>query len=404
MNNMPHSLIPMMRWYGPDDAVSLDDIRQAGCTGVVTALHQVAIGEEWSIKLIEERREMIRKAGMEWTVVESLPVHEDIKRRSGKYDDYLAYYKVSIRNLAACGIKVITYNFMPVFDWLRSDTRFVLEDGSEALFFSHAEYAMFDLFILNRPGAHKDYSALEKDNLKRRFELLSESEKKRIASSLLQGLPGSRKAFTPAEIRAQLDKYDRINAQRLKSNLIAFLREVIPVAERAGVKLAIHPDDPPFPVFGLPRIMSTEEDIADIARAIPSLTNGLCFCTGSFGARPDNDLTSMIARWGSRIHFFHLRNTKRDDRTGDILEADHLSGDTDMYAVMKEIVGLMWLEKRNIPVRPDHGHRMLHDLKVDSYPGYSGIGRLKGLAELRGLELGVRRSMNQIEDPLHDKI
>ena len=381
-----------MRWYGPHDKVSLQDIRQAGCAGVVTALHQIPVGDIWPVDEILKRKAMIEAVGMTWTVIESLPVHEDIKKRNGQYQLYIDNYIKSLENLGQCGLKVVTYNFMPILDWLRTDVAYTLEDKSKALYFEFDKFMVFDLFLLKRPGAEKEYSAAEVERAKKKLNEMSEEEKNYVFKNCLLGLPGSDESFTAEQILDALQTYKGIDRQQLKQNLFSFLKEVVPVAEANGLQMAIHPDDPPYSVLGLPRIVSNEEDLADIVNCVNSSANGLCFCTGSLGARPDNDIVGMIDKFADRIHFLHLRNTKRLPN-GNFFEADHLDGDTDMYEVMKKVVQLMRRRNVSIPMRPDHGHQMLDDLQKTTYPGYSAIGRLKGLAELRGLELGVTRSI-----------
>lgn len=391
-------MIETWRWYGPDDPVSLFTIKQAGATGVVTALHHIANGEVWSEKEIEKRKLCIEAKGLSWKVVESIPVHEDIKRRSGNFQFYIENYKQSIRNLALSGITTICYNFMPVLDWTRTDLGYELDDGAKALCFEKIALSAFDLYLLQRSDAEKSYSVPEKQAAKRYLSTLSTLEKETLVKTIIAGLPGAEEGYTLKEFREILKTYNSVNSEELRENLVLFLEEIIPVAEEHGILLGLHPDDPPFPILGLPRIVSTEADYAYIFDRVPSMNNGITFCTGSLGVLPKNDLIRLLKRFIHRTHFVHLRSIKRDI-DGSFYEANHLEGDVDMYTLIKILLEEEWSRKgigrsdSQIPMRPDHGHQMLDDLNKVTNPGYSAIGRLRGLAELRGVMFAISKEM-----------
>lgn len=399
---MTLSMMECMRWYGPDDSVPLEHIRQAGPRGVYTSLHELAYGEIWPQEAIRSRKQLIEEHGLEWTAVESLPVHEDIKTRSGNYQTLLNNYRKSLYNLGKEGIDLVIYNFMPVLDWVRTDLAHVLEDGSECLYFNPVQFAAFDIFLLKRKGAEADYTEEQISAAEKFYNSLGEEQQSAFCRTIIDIFPGRRMGLTTGDIQGMLAAYDNIDAKTLKHNHHRFLKSVIPAAEDAGIRMAVHPDDPPFPILGLPRIVSTEKDIEELFEAVDSPANGLCLCTGSLSPRADNDLVQMIRRFGPRIHCAHLRSTQRNP-DGSFHEANHLEGSIDMYEIVRELVTEMRNRKQNgredfqIPFRPDHGHTMLDDLHKErpENPGYSAIGRLKGLAEIRGLQLGISRSLQE---------
>ncbi|MCH4565486.1 mannonate dehydratase [Halomonas sp. EGI 63088] len=384
------------RWFGPNDEISLNDIRQAGATGIVTALHEIPNGDVWPLDKIQSRKEMIESAGLQWSVVESIPVHEDIKRRTGSYIRYIENYKQSLRNLAACGIHTVCYNFMPILDWTRTDLSYELPDGSRALRFDQTAFAAFELYILERPGSEASYTESEKAAAYHYFQNLTDDDRDKLVATIIAGLPGAEESYTIEDFRAALAEYKEIDSNKLRDNLRLFLEDIVPVAEACGIRLAIHPDDPPRPILGLPRIVSTLEDVKWLIDQIPSRANGITFCTGSYGVREDNDLCHMAKSFADRIYFTHLRSTEREETAGSFHEASHLGGDSNLIDVIRILLEEEQRREqsgdpRAIPMRPDHGHQIMDDLKKSVKPGYSSLGRMKGLAELRGAELTLKR-------------
>ena len=394
------------RWYGPNDPVTLTDIRQAGATGIVTALHEIPIGEIWTVEEIEKRKKMIewdfskstpKRRGLHWSVIESIPVHEDIKLGKPNRDMWIEKYQQSLRNVGQTGINNVCYNFMPVVDWTRTNLSLELDDGARALAFDMIEFCLFDVYMLKRENALNDYSEFIIDNAREKYESMSDEERYVLQKNIIAGLPGGQEGYSLDQFRDKLNEYRDIDSELYRKNLVYFLQSIIPVAEESGVRMSIHPDDPPISLFGLPRVVSTEEDLALLLNAYESTFNGFTMCTGSFGVRPENDLVGMIERYGHKLNFAHLRSTQRDGG-GSFHEAGHLRGDVDMFGVITAI--LKEQKKRHsahrqdeqIPMRADHGHTILDDLTKKTNPGYSAIGLLRGMAELRGLEMGIEKS------------
>lgn len=375
------------RWYGPDDPVSLQDIRQAGATGIVSALHYIPHGDVWPAEDIEKRKRQIEAAGLTWEVVESVSVHEDIKTRSGKCEKLIEQYKTTLRNLAANGIRTVCYNFMPVLDWTRTQLDYVVADGSRALRFDWTDLAVFDIFMLKRKNAAQDYSAQTVALAEERFKTYNEQERRLLSDNVLMGIPGEAPS-TVSQLLASIEVYREIGPGGLRDNLAYFLDAIMDTCEEQGIQMTIHPDDPPISILGLPRIAGSLDDLTHIIERVDRTPNGICFCTGSLGAGWQNNLVEIIRAVGHKVYFVHLRNVRKE-KDNSFYEADHLDGDVDMYAIMKELLKIQQSRPESIPFRPDHGHQMLDDLQKVTNPGYSAIGRLRGLAELRGLELGI---------------
>jgi len=395
---MISNLEQTFRWFGPTDPVTLQAITQTGATGIVNALHHIPAGEEWSLEEIQKRKAMIEAAGLRWSVVESVNIHESIRIAGSERDAYIQKYINTLKNLAKAGLSVVCYNFMPVLDWTRTNLDYRLPNNASALRYDAPALAAFDLYILERPEAYQEFTAEQQQTAKAYLDNLTADEKTQLTNIIMAGLPGTDDVFTIEEFKVHLKKYEHIDSTVLKQNMAYFLQAIIPDAEKLGIKMCVHPDDPPFSILGLPRVVSTEQDLVDVVNACPSPSNGLTYCTGSLGANPTNDLPGIVSRLGEHIHFLHLRNVQRE-ADGSFYEADHLNGSTDMYAVMKNVI--IEQKKRQdigrtdvaIPMRPDHGHKLLDDYNYSTYPGYSVIGRLKGLAELRGLEMGIKRTL-----------
>ncbi|QEI11717.1 mannonate dehydratase [Cellvibrio japonicus] len=379
------------RWFGPNDSVSLQHIAQAGASGIVTSLHHIPTGAAWPLADIQARKKMIEDHGLEWAVVESVPLHNDIKTRTGNYHSYIENYKTSLRNLAAAGVYDVCYNFMPVVDWTRTNLSYTLPNKSQALRFEMSDFAAYDAYILQRPGAEADYQPEVLAKAKARLDAMGDEEKQLLEKNIIAGLPGGEGSYNREGIRAAIDQFIRLGNEGMRANLFAFLREIIPVAEEVGIRMAIHPDDPPFSLFGLPRVVSTADDARALLQAAPSPANGLTLCAGSYGARCDNDLVAMAREFGDRIYFVHLRNIKRED-DGSFYESDHLDGDNDMVGLVEALLDeedrrrQQGVQLPPIAMRPDHGHLMGDEIgKPGINPGYSYAGRMKGLAELRGV-------------------
>lgn len=378
-------MIETWRWFGPSDSITLEKIRQAGATGIVTALHEIPTGDVWPLDLVKSRKAEIEAAGMDWNVIESIPVHNDIKSRTGDYKQLIENYKQSIRNVGAAGVTTVCYNFMPVVDWTRTNLTYQLPDKSYALRFEYSDFAAYDVFVMQRQGAEKDYTPAMLEKAKARFDAMSEEERVGLEKNIIAGLPGGEGSYDRDGIRETIQQFIDMGEDGLRTSLYEFLEAIIPVAEKAGVKMCIHPDDPPFSLFGLPRVVSTQSDAERLLKAVDSPANGLTMCAGSYGARGDNDLIAMVNAFKDRIYFVHLRNVTREE-DGSFYEAAHLDGDNDMVGLVQALLNCESSIGCQIPMRPDHGHTLTDEQdKKDLKPGYSYLGRLKGLAELRGL-------------------
>jgi mannonate dehydratase len=388
------ALLQSWRWYGPNDPVALQDIKQAGAEGIVTALHQVAHGEIWPLEEILKRKQFIEKAGLKWVVVESVPIHEEIKTNGKNCQLYLSNYRQTLQNLAECGLQTVCYNFMPLLDWTRTKLDYMLPNGAKALYFNWVDLAIFDLFILKRENAEADYPQIIIQQVQTRYNSMTEAEIQLLQENILMGVP-TEGGVTIDQLTESIEVYKRIGFDGLRKNLAYFLQSIMDTCQQLNIKMTIHPDDPPYSILGLPRIASSKEDLLHIIETVNHPFNGICLCTGSLGANANNDPVEILKAVGHRVYFAHLRNVKKD-KDGNFYESDHLSGDVDMYGVMKELVDINKRRETPIPFRPDHGHQMLDDLHKFTNPGYSAIGRLKGLAELRGLELGIEKNQHSL--------